>query len=364
MVGVAAVAPAGRARVDPVTALGESLALLARLDALLALVETQGRPLALLQIAFDTDDAGDATLQRLAGLLRSAAARQGAPGGAPPTAEAFRIGPSEFALLLPQTGRLRARRLAAALIAEAGDEGFALGVGIGVAERGASDLGALLLAADGALRAVRSRDGLRARLLTRTPADAVGATGVVEWLGRHSAHAARELDRVYQLAMTDPLTGLPNQRVLSQFLQTEVPRAQRHNRPFAILLIDGDNLKEFNTRFGTGAGDEWIRALGALLAAETRGSDLTVRWRVGDEFIVAMPETTRAAAVQAAERIRAAVAGSAADAPIRATVSIGVAAFPDDGTTAEALLARAEAANALAKRLGKNQIAFLLNEPE
>ena len=373
MVSESAVAAVAQGHLDSLTALGDTLALLERLDQALPEVTLQARPLTLLQLDVDRfgelneregRDAGDALLVRLAGVLRAFAARQGTPDVAPPTAEAFRVGSDEFALLLPRTGRLRARRLAAELIAEAAGERISLSVGIGVAEPGATDLGSLLLAADGALRAVQSRGGMRARLLTRAPEDAAGATGVVDWLTRHTIDITEQFDRVAQMALTDPLTNLPNQRALTQFLQTEIPRALRHERPFAILLIDGDNLRDYNQQYGYPAGDEWIRQLGRLLVAETRGSDLTVRWRVGDEFVIAMPETTRDAAVQAAERIRAAVALATGQLPIPATISIGVAAFPDDGTTDEALLERAGAANALAKQRGRNQIAFITDPPD
>jgi diguanylate cyclase (GGDEF)-like protein len=366
-------APAEQPQLDPLTTLGDSLALLARLDAALPLVDAERRPLSLLQLDIDRfrevnsrrdRGDGDELLRQLASLLRTVAARQDATDADSPTAEAFRVGADEFVLLLPRTGRLRARRLAAALTAEASAARIPLSVGIGVAEPGAIDLGTLLLAADGALRAVRARGGGRARLLTRAPEDAAGATGIVEWLARHTIDTAQQRDEVYQLALTDPLTGLPNQRALDRFLEIEVPRARRHGRPFAILLIDGDNLKTYNEQFGYAAGDAWIKTLGALLADQTRGSDLTVRWRVGDEFIIAMPETNRAAAVQAAERVRVAVARASAVLPIPATISIGVAAYPDDGTTGESLLARAEAANALAKSRGKNQYAFIPDPPE
>ncbi|MFN8513330.1 MAG: diguanylate cyclase [Chloroflexia bacterium] len=368
-------APAEQAQLDPLTTLGDSLALLARLETALTLVDAERRPLALLQLALDrlrvvntrrgrngNDD--DTLLRQLASLLRAFAAREDGPDAEPPIAEAFRVGTDEFVLLLPRTGRLRARRLAAALVAEASSERIPLNVGIGMAEPGEIDLGKLLLAADGALRAARLRGGGRARLLTRAPEDATGATGVVEWLARHTIDTAHQLDEVYQLALTDPLTGLPNQRALTRFLDIEVPRARRHNHPFAILLIDGDNLKDYNQQFGYPAGDAWIKTLGSLLADQTRSSDLTVRWRIGDEFIIAMPETNRDAALQAAERIRLAVVQAAAVLPIPATISIGVAAYPDDGTTDVSLLNRAEIANALAKSRGKNQIAFLPDPPE
>lgn len=367
-------APAEQAQLDPLTTLGDSLALLARLETALTLVDAERRPLALLQLALDRlrvvntrrgrNSNDDTLLRQLASLLRAFAAREDGPHAEPPTAEAFRVSQEEFVLLLPRTGRLRARRLAAALVTEAGSARIPLSIGIGMAEPGEIDLGKLLLAADGALRAARARGGGRARLLTRAPEDATGATGVVEWLARHTIDTAHQLDEVYQLALTDPLTGLPNQRALTRFLDSEVPRARRHGHPFAILLIDGDNLKDYNQQFGYPAGDAWIKTLGSLLADQTRSSDLTVRWRIGDEFIIAMPETNREAALQAAERIRLAVVQAAAVLPIPATISIGVAAYPDDGTTDVSLLNRAEIANAIAKSRGKNQIAFIPDPPE
>lgn len=366
-----AIAPAEQARPDPLAILGDSLALLSRLEMALPLVDAERRPLALLQLAIDPfggpslrrgSSTGDEAVRELASLLADLAPRQDGPGTNPATPEAFRVGMAEFALILPRAGRLSARRLAAALAEDVAR--IPLSIGIGMAEPGAVDLGTLLLAADGAVRAARAHGGGQARLLTRAPEDATGAIGVVQWLARRTMDTLRERDEVYQLAMTDPLTGLPNQRALARFLDIEVPRARRHGRPFAILLIDGDNLKTYNERYGYAAGDAWIKALGALLADQTRGSDLTVRWRVGDEFVIAMPETNRDAALQAAERIRLTVSRASAHLPIRATISIGVAAYPDDGTTHESLLARAEAANALAKSRGRDQIAFIADPPE
>ncbi len=357
---------------DPPMLLGNTLALLARLDAALREVALFGQPLTILQLDFDRfadfnarygRGRGDALLAGFANFLREFAALREDVAAGRAAGEAFHIGGDGFVIILPTTNRLRARRLAAALLSGAEAAGIGLSIGIGVAETGATDLGTLLMAADGALRAVKARGGGRARLLTEAPLDAVGASGVIAWLARHALDMQQLLAEANRLALTDPLTGLPNQRALQQFLAIEMPRTIRHEHPLALLLIDGDDLRAFNSRFGYAAGDDWIRTLGAVLAGETRGGDLTVRWRVGDEFVVALPETTREAAVLAAERIRAAIAGEVAALPIQATVSIGLASFPEDGRTAEALLARAEEANRRAKRLGKNRIAFVGGEP-
>jgi diguanylate cyclase (GGDEF)-like protein len=360
--------PAFATTCDAATGLGNSLALLTLLNERLPHVTGDQSPLALLQIELDrfatsdtrfgtTDD--EALIIGYAAHLRTfadqwASTIEGHPGG-----QAFRIGPDEFALILPGTGRLGARRAAAALLAGGERVRITLSIGIGVAEPDATDIGELLLAADGALRAVKARGGGIARLLLAPPPDALGALGVVEWLARRALDTQRILDEAIHFAVTDPLTGLPNQRALDLFLATEIPRAGRNQRPLALLLIDGDSLREYNAHHGYAAGDEWIRALGATIARETRASDLAVRWRKGDEFVVALPETTPAAAAEVAERIRLAVQNTAAKLPGTATISVGIAIFPTDGETHDQLILGAEMANRRAKQLGKNCIAFV-----
>lgn len=373
MLNLAEMVLSGEALQDPVTGLGTALALLNALDVQVPIVEQEQAPLALLHIVLDRvggynlrfGPGGEAIFQvRFATMLQDFAERLADPEDEQPGGQVFRIGAGEFALLLPTTGRLVARRTAAALLAGAEAARVGLSIGIGVAEPGASDLAGLLLAADGALRLAQERGVGRARLLTGPPPDAVGAVRLVEWLLRHTFDAQRRLAETTQLALTDPLTGLPNQRALELFFITELPRAARHKHPLALLLIDGDSLREYNTRYGYTAGDEWIKTLAQVLTRETRGGDLVVRWRTGDEFVVALPETTREAAVQAAERIRQALPQATERLSGPATVSIGVAAFPYDGQTREELLARAERANRRAKRLGKNRISFAESDPE
>lgn len=361
------IARANGAARDAATGLGNSLGLLTALNQQLPRVVVGGPSIALLQIELDRfagferrfgPGGGEAFLAGYAALLRDFAARWASEAEGRAAGQAFRVGPDEFGLILPGAGRLGARRAAAALLAGAERVQIELSIGIGVAEPGAADIGGLLLAADGALRAVRARGGGRARLLLAPPPDAIGAVGVVEWLARRSLDTQRLLDETIQLALTDPLTGLPNQRALDLFLMTELPRARRQGYTLPLMLIDGDSLRQYNERHGYNAGDEWIRALGATLARETRASDLAVRWRKGDEFVVALPEASQADALEVAERIRRAIPRATETLPAVATVSIGLAFFPADGETADDLLSSAEAANRLAKRLGKNRIAL------
>ena len=372
MISITEIARTSDATYDPITGLGNSLALLTVLNERLPAVAAGQSSLALLQIELDRfagyetrfgPGGGEAFLAGYATLLRTFAEQWATSDEGQPGSQAFRVGPNEFALILPGTGRLGARRAAAALLAGGETVQVTLSIGIGVAEQNAADIGGLLLAADGALRAVKVRGGGLARLLIAPPPDALGALGVVEWLARRVLDTHRTLEEATQLALTDPLTGLPNQRALDLFLTTELPRARRNTYPFALLLIDGDSLRDYNSRHGYATGDEWIRALGATIARETRASDLAVRWRKGDEFVVALPETAPAAAADVAERIRLAVLGTTASLPATATISVGIATFPADGETREELIQKAEVANRRAKQLGKNRIAFV-QDPE
>ena len=368
MISITAIARTNESTHDAATGLGNSLTLLSVLNERLPAVAAGKSSLTLIQIELDRfagydarfgPGGGEAFLVGYAAFLRTFAEQWATSEAGESGGRAFRVGPDEFALILPGTGRLGARRAAAALLAGGKTVRVNLSIGIGVAEPHAADIGGVLLAADGALRAVKARGGGTARLLLAPPPDALGALGVVEWVARRALETQRILEETTQLALTNPLTGLPNQRALDLFLTTELPRARRNQYPFALLLIDGDSLRELYSRHGYATGDEWIRALGATIARETRASDLTVRWRKGDEFVVALPETIPAAAAEVAERIRLAIPSTTASLPATATISVGIATFPADGETRDELIGQAEVANRRAKQLGKDRVAFV-----
>jgi diguanylate cyclase (GGDEF)-like protein len=166
-------------------------------------------------------------------------------------------------------------------------------------------------------------------------------------------------DEIHRLTMLDSLTGVHNRRSLGEFLDREVDRAVRHSRPIAVVLIDVDFFKQVNDRHGHPGGDAVLREVADRLRRKARAEDLVSRYG-GEEFAVAMPETTLAAAIAVAERFRGAIAESPfrfGTASFCLTVSIGAAAIePGETKTADKLLNIADARMYEAKRAGRNRV--------
>ena len=174
----------------------------------------------------------------------------------------------------------------------------------------------------------------------------------------YSSHQRRALQGVIDLWRTDPLTGLFNRSQLFVTLEQEVSRTRRSDRGFCVLMIDLDGLKRINDEAGHLRGDEVLRALGAIIAGSIRTVDSAYRYG-GDEFVVLLPETDIVGAFFVAEKIRigAEEVGSTQGSGESVTsVSIGLVSHPEDGTSAEQLIAAADRAMYEAKKLGKNQI--------
>ena len=149
-----------------------------------------------------------------------------------------------------------------------------------------------------------------------------------------------ERDALRASALSDPLTGVANRRSLLERIDYEIARHARSRRSFALLMLDLDGFKLLNDRFGHPAGDDLLRDVAAALAGVIRDQDTLARVG-GDEFCVLAPETDGDGAARLRARVESAVARVAAglDA-LRA--SAGAAVFPDDGTTAPALMEAAD----------------------
>jgi len=135
-------------------------------------------------------------------------------------------------------------------------------------------------------------------------------------------------------------------------------QAARYNRPASMLMIDSDNLKQINDRHGHEAGNRMLKTVAKSIAGELRNTDVLARYG-GDEFIALLPETPPERAIEVAERIRRAIDTSTAEfggERLHTTVSIGVACYPEDGRSPDAMQARADRAMYMAKEQGRNRV--------
>jgi diguanylate cyclase (GGDEF)-like protein len=165
--------------------------------------------------------------------------------------------------------------------------------------------------------------------------------------------------KLQEQAISDPLTGLYNRRYLDEFLPRELARSGRSATPVAVMLIDLDHFKRVNDSSGHEAGDIALRAVGNLLRANVRGSDIACRFG-GEEFALILPETDAEAALRRAEGIRIAIAEldlSYSGKPLgRMTASFGLALFPDHAPDTDELLRVADVALYAAKGAGRNRV--------
>ena len=158
-------------------------------------------------------------------------------------------------------------------------------------------------------------------------------------------------------SITDGLTGLYNYRFLIRSLRLEMKRASRFGYTFAFLMIDVDNLKEYNDRNGHLSGSKALRDIAHVITRSCREIDLAAKYG-GDEFALLLPQTALDGSVRLGERILRAVRRFRFDGrtPGLLTCSIGAAVYPDDASSVEGLIEKADAALYRAKSKGKNSI--------
>ena len=180
----------------------------------------------------------------------------------------------------------------------------------------------------------------------------VEATAAIqaEAMEAHVASRSRELE---SQANTDPLTGLGNLRALQRQLTILLDVRKRYQHPFAVLLLDIDGLKRINDSHGHAAGDRVLMQVGMSLRRSIRSVDTAARIG-GDEFCVLLPEQDLKSAAKLAARLATAIEEEvAAPGDPSVTVSIGVAASPEHGDDAEALIDTADRAMYRAKAAGE-----------
>lgn len=173
----------------------------------------------------------------------------------------------------------------------------------------------------------------------------------------------RARDAAIRMSTVDALTGLYNRTYFFSALEREIARGDRSGRAFCLIMLDLDDLKSVNDRFGHIAGDQVLRIVSDTIRSGVRKIDVAARYG-GDEFVALLPETDPTGGWVLAEKIRLTVAEQAVSGiEPPPTVSVGVVSYPADGRSADALLVSADRAMYASKRGGKNRVARAAAEP-
>ncbi|MFA7283574.1 MAG: GGDEF domain-containing protein, partial [Candidatus Omnitrophota bacterium] len=166
--------------------------------------------------------------------------------------------------------------------------------------------------------------------------------------------------KVQGLTITDMLTGIYCRRYFLERFNEELKRSKKNKLALTFLMIDIDNFKHFNDRYGHLVGDAILRQVSRTVREAVRQIDFIGRYG-GEEISVVLAETGKEQANFAAERIRQAIAGQVIkvyDEQLKVTVSIGVSTFPDNSSNMKGLIEMADQALYLAKETGKNKVCF------
>lgn len=162
-------------------------------------------------------------------------------------------------------------------------------------------------------------------------------------------------EEVYNYALIDEVSGLPNAKAANQYLSKMIAHTGRHTDRYSILFIDGDDLRRYND-ISYETGNQMIREIAGIIKVSSREGDKVFRWLSGDEFVVILEEADHVSGAVIAERIRENIENHQTDVMYDTTVSIGVASYPIDGHDVDQIIYYAEKACKVAKERGKNRV--------
>jgi diguanylate cyclase (GGDEF)-like protein/PAS domain S-box-containing protein len=189
----------------------------------------------------------------------------------------------------------------------------------------------------------KRKDGtpMKVRLSGRQVGNEGGAPEDCEIIAEDVTAQRASEDQLRHLAATDALTGLANYRKLSEGLDSEIKRSDRTGRAFAVLMFDLDGMKQINDRFGHLAGNRALCRLADIFRFSCRSIDTSARYG-GDEFAIVLPETGAKDAALVGKRICERLSSDREEPPL--SVSVGIAVYPEDGATIDALFQAADRA--------------------
>ncbi len=180
--------------------------------------------------------------------------------------------------------------------------------------------------------------------------------GQVDELREEADKLKKALEQQQREANRDALTGLANRRAFDKLLAHEHRRWKRYERPLSVVFFDIDHFKSINDKYGHAAGDIALSAIAKILHKSLRENDFLARWG-GEEFIALLPDTDQPAALEVAEKLRAAVMATRFhfhDSEVRVTISCGISEFGGKDEP-EQVLNRADEALYQSKSAGRNQ---------
>ena len=172
-----------------------------------------------------------------------------------------------------------------------------------------------------------------------------------------SADIRRAVIQIKLLSEIDDLTGALNMRAFSMVSERVFRQSTRYSHPFSMLMIDSDSLKSVNDAHGHEAGNRLLKMITQCIQSQLRATDYVARYG-GDEFVVLLPETSCSGATEVATRIRQQIEAAALAThtdPVRTTVSIGIACYPDHGSNLDIIMEKADLAMYTSKTGGKNR---------
>jgi diguanylate cyclase (GGDEF)-like protein/PAS domain S-box-containing protein len=181
-------------------------------------------------------------------------------------------------------------------------------------------------------------------------------------VGEHLGLALAKLklqESLHHMSVRDPLTGLFNRRYMEESLARELRGAERQGKPLGIIMVDIDHFKRFNDTFGHDAGDALLRELGGFFQRQTRSDDIACRFG-GEEFTIVLHDASEEVTLRRAEQIREAAKLLQVRHGQRilehVTLSMGLATFPQNGTSRDVLIQNADVALYRAKQGGRDRV--------
>lgn len=173
---------------------------------------------------------------------------------------------------------------------------------------------------------------------------------------------SRDFEHTYKLATTDGLTELYNHRYFQEQMIMNIETSKRYNTPFSLILIDIDFFKKFNDKFGHQSGDAVLKQVAQTLKKNVRSTDIVCRYG-GEEMSVILSNTNKEEAVKTAQKICDAVSSRIFDLANNqkehVTISLGVATFPQDGSTPQEIIECSDKGLYKAKENGRNQVGVI-----